>query len=90
VTPAFGPAVLPNGLLSDWFKRALRGKHSRAELPVAHCRCDQVNWPCDTIRALDALEAAEQIVVRVRAYALAPATHEVARDALLAILDGES
>ena len=35
----------------------LRGSHVRVESPVAHCRKDHQNWPCDTIRAIDVLEA---------------------------------
>ena len=35
----------------------LRGTHVRVEYPVGHCRKDRQNWPCDTIRAIDALEA---------------------------------
>lgn len=58
----YGPAVLPNGLLADWYKRALRGKHARVDYPVAHCRKDHQNWRCDTVKALDALEAAEALI----------------------------
>ena len=55
----YGPAVLPNGSLADWYQRSLRSRHFRKDHPVAHCASDRQNWPCDTIRALDAVASAE-------------------------------
>jgi hypothetical protein len=40
--------------------RYLRREHACIGYPVANCRKDHQNWPCDTIRALDAARAAER------------------------------
>ena len=53
--------------------RHLRDEHARIDHPVASCRKDRQNWPCDTIRGLDMAAAAE----RERIAALADKRHAV-------------
>jgi hypothetical protein len=50
----------------EWI-RYLRREHARTEHPVACCRKDHQNWPCDTIRGLDAAVAAERDRIRTHA-----------------------
>ena len=42
----------------------LRSEHYRIEHPVACCRKDYQNWPCDVISALDAATACERERIR--------------------------
>ena len=44
--------------------RYLRTEHYRIEHPVACCRKDYQNWPCDVISALNAATAYERAQIR--------------------------
>jgi len=47
----------------EWI-RYIRREHAEISHPVACCRKDHQNWPCDTIRALEAGANAERKRIR--------------------------